>query len=405
VRQLQQAAAKHMCWMLDGDVPLDHFRQLVTGALLARYKFDEYKSDRRPKAGEGKLSIVAGKNAPMLRRELQRLLVLDDGVQTARDLANRPGADLVPEALAGFAQQLAKEHGLGFKKLSAARLAREGYVGLTAVGGGSSHPPVLFALMHEPKARRRGAKPLCLVGKGITFDSGGISIKPTEGMWDMKADMGGAACVIGAMQAVSSLKLPVPVCGVVAAAENLPGGRAYRPGDVLRYRNGRTVEIRSTDAEGRLVLADGLLYAQEVLKQKRIVEFSTLTGACVRALGSQYIGLMSRSPVLAKEVRQAARVGGEAVWELPLHPEYRLLIESEVADIKNTGGPNAGAQTAGWLLQEFIAPKVEFVHLDIAGVFIAAKKEKYWTQLGATGAGVRLAVALAEAAGAVKRRR
>jgi leucyl aminopeptidase len=176
----------------------------------------------------------------------------------------------------------------------------------------------------------------------------------------------------------------------------MPGGRAYRPGDVLRFANGRTVEIRSTDAEGRLVLADALLFAQRTLKLCRIVEFSTLTGACVRALGHQYIGLMSQSDSLKEQVKQAGAESGELVWELPLHPEYRSLLDSSVADVRNVGGPYAGASTAAMFLHEFIDEDTEYVHLDIAGVFLAEKEEKYWSQPGATGAGVRLACALAQ---------
>ncbi|MCH7472404.1 leucyl aminopeptidase [bacterium] len=395
LRQAGQGGADSVCWLMDGKVQPRHFRQFVDGALLFSYKYKQYKSKHAPH-GVKRLTIVAGSNARAWRKELSELLVIDSGVRIARDLANMPGNDLAPLDLADFAKKVAKDNGMSFRALSKGELKRGGYVGISAVGRGSANPPVLFTMAHKPKKVRRGAKPLCLVGKGVTFDTGGISIKPWDGMWDMKADMGGSAAVIGAMQAIARLDLPLQVVGVVAAAENMPDGSAYRPGDILRYRNGRTVEIRSTDAEGRLVLADALLFAQGVLKQKRIVEFSTLTGACVRALGNQYIGLLSRSAELAKQVKAAADLSGEAVWELPMHLEYRAMLKSPVADIRNGGGPLAGASTAGWFLHEFIQEGTDFVHLDIAGVFLANKADKYWSQPGATGAGVRIAVRLAQ---------
>jgi len=395
IRQLNATGLTELLWLLDGEVPAERFRQLVAGALLVAYRYEQYKAKPKSPAPELKLIIIAGHNLAAFKADYSRLKLIDDGVSTSRNLSNAPANDLTPEDLAAYGKRLAAQHGMAFTMLNARELAAGKYAGITAVGGGSTHPPVLFSMAYKPAKTKRGAKPLCLVGKGLTFDSGGLSIKPWEGMWDMKADMGGAAGVLGAMQSIAALKLPVEVLGVVGSAENMPDGRAYRPGDILRYRNGRTVEIQSTDAEGRLVLADALLYAQETLKQHRIVELSTLTGACARALGQQYIGLMSRSPELAAQVKQAAAESGEAVWELPLSPEYRSLIDSSIADIRNVGGPLAGAQTAGWFLQEFIENGTEYVHLDIAGVFMADKEHKYWGQLGATGAGVRLAVALA----------
>lgn len=385
-------------WHLDGKVDPARFAQLISGALLSDYEFQAYKSETSGARNASKLIIVAGSNTPAFKAEVAAALAVNVGVCTARDLANCPPNDLPPAALAARAKEICANHGLAFKMLDRKQLQAGGYTGLISVGQGSSNEPVLFSMTYKPEKASKDAAPLCLVGKGITFDTGGISIKPWDGMWDMKADMGGAAAVIGAMQAIALLKPPMAVTGVVAAAENMPDGAAYRPGDILKYRNGRTVEIHSTDAEGRLVLADALIYAQETLGQSRIVEFSTLTGACVRALGHQYIGLMSRAPELAGLVKTAAEQSGELVWELPLHPEYRAMIKSSVADIKNVGGALAGAQTAGMFLHEFIQDGTEYVHLDIAGVFLAEKVEKYWSQAGATGAGVRLAARLADLA-------
>lgn len=398
----QRNGAKSLAWFLDGAVPVAVFRQLLMGLLLADYQFKDFKAQSTKPGVELSVTIVAGVNAAMFRRELQRLEAINDGIRLTRDLANLPANHLSPQALAARAKTMAGKNGLRFKQLEAKELAAGGYAGLIAVGQGSANPPVLFTLTYTPAKAKAAAKPICFVGKGITFDSGGLSIKPWEGMWDMKADMSGAAAVVGLMQVIAALKLPVPVTAVVAAAENMPDGKAYRPGDILKYRNGRTVEIHSTDAEGRLVLADALLYAQQTLKQKRIIEMSTLTGACVRALGNQYIGMLSRSAELKALVLQAADLAGEPVWELPLHPEYRRLLESSCADVKNVGGPLAGASTAGMFLYEFIEPGTDYVHLDIAGTFLGEKEHKYWSQSGASGTGVRLCTILTELAGGVK---
>ena len=396
IKELQKSGYKNIAWYLDGETPSSVFDCLVTGAQLAAYSYTEYKSKSNLKDSPVKLTVFAGKNAAAFRRRLNRLIAIDAGVSTARDLANLPGCDLVPLDLAAFAKDMAKREGLVFKSLSAAQLERGGYAGLVNVGRGSANPPVLFTLTHNPAKVSSKAKPLCLVGKGLTFDAGGINLKPFDGMWNMKADMGGAACVVGAMQSIARLNIPTKVTAVVAAAQNMPDGNAYLPGDILRYRNGRTVEVQNTDAEGRLVLADALLYAQDTLKQRRIVDFATLTGACARALGPQYIGMMTRADLLKKQVQDAASLSGEAVWELPLNVEYRKLLESTVADVRNIGGPIAGAQTAGWFLHEFIKDRTEYVHLDIAGSFIVGKADKYWSAPGMTGSGTRLAVELAD---------
>ncbi|MBN2083091.1 leucyl aminopeptidase [bacterium] len=396
VRELRRMNKTVATWILDGKFPLEHFTQLVTGALMADYRFLDYKSQKPAQLAKEQLVIVAGANAPAFKRELARLQAIDAGVRVARDLANTPANDLVPLDLADFARRLAKEHGLSFKALSAAQLEKGGYVGLTQVGKGSVHPPVMFTLTYQPKVSNRQAQPLCLVGKGLCFDAGGVNLKPWEGMWNMKADMGGAAAVIGAMKSIALLKPRVEVTAVIGSAINVLDGKAVLPGDILRYRNGRTVEIQNTDAEGRLVLADALLYSQQILKQRRIVDFATLTGACARALGVQYIGLLSRAQGLKADVERAAEISGENTWELPLHPEYRLQLKSSIADVRNIGGAIAGAQTAAWFLHEFIEEKTEYVHLDIAGTFLTEKEDKYWSQAGMTGSGVRLAVALAE---------
>ena len=392
ILQACQNGSQHICWVLDGNLEDDDFRLLLDGARLADYDFNKYKSDSQPE--KLSLTVVAGSRVAAFKKILARNTLIHAGVSLARDVVNTPASDLTPLELAEVARKTCKQHGMQFKAINKAQLEKGGYNGITAVGQGSVNDCVMFSMSWVPAKKSSGSKPLCLVGKGVTFDTGGISIKPWDGMWDMKGDMGGSAAVIGAMQAIASLKLPIEVHAVIGSAENMPDGKAYRPGDVIRFRNGRTVEVHSTDAEGRLVLADALLYAQETLKQKRIIEFSTLTGACVRALGNQYIGMMSHNEEFKYEIRRAAATSGECTWELPLHPEYRSLLKADTADIKNVGGPLAGAQTAGWFLHEFINPGTTYAHMDIAGVFLASK-EKYWKAAGASGAGVRLAVELA----------
>ncbi len=391
-----KTGAQALTWLLDGAVPTNAFRLLAMGLLLSAYRFSEFKAQNGKPRAEKTLTIVAGANAASFRKELKRLETLNGGISLARDLANLPANHLAPLDLAARAKAMCAKHGLRYEQLGLKEITANRYAGLIAVGQGSANPPVLFSMTYKPLKAKAGAKPLCFVGKGVTFDSGGLSIKPWDGMWDMKADMGGAAAVVGIMQAIAELQLPIPVIGVVAAAENMPDGKAYRPGDILTYRNGRTVEIHSTDAEGRLILADALLHAQQKLKQRRIIELSTLTGACVRALGNQYIGLLSHSAELSALLARAAELSGEEMWALPLHPEYRRMLDSTCADIKNVGGALAGASTAGMFLYEFIEPGTEYAHLDIAGTFLSDKEHKYWGQAGATGSGVRLCTVLAE---------
>jgi leucyl aminopeptidase len=398
IKHARQYQYKSLRFHLE-DTSLETFERLLEGVLLVEYQFKHYKGGTAKAKPESslELEISAGSQNTQYKNALARIEKTIAAVNYARDLANTPGSDLVPEDLAAAAKALAKQYGFTYTQLTAAQLKQQGYVGITAVGQASEHAPVLFSLEYKPAKVKAGVQPLCFVGKGITFDTGGISIKPWDLMWEMKGDMGGAAAVLGIFKAIGELKPGLPVTGVVGAAENMPGGKAYLPGDVLRYKNGRTVEIRSTDAEGRLVLADALLHAQRKLKQNRIVEFSTLTGACFRALGPQYIGLMSNFAGLAALVAKAGEVSGELTCTLPLHPEYHSQIKSTVADIKNSGGALAGAQTAGWFLHEFLDEGTQYVHLDIAGPFATDKDNKYWSEPGATGVGVRLGTALLDA--------
>jgi leucyl aminopeptidase len=294
---------------------------------------------------------------------------------------------MTPRALAEAAEAVSKKHGLAFELHGRNGIEKMGMNLFLAVSQGSAEKPQLVKLSWIPKGENAKKKPLALVGKAITFDSGGLSIKTAGGMEDMKVDMAGAAAVIGAMELVARIKPPFPVHAFFGACENMPSGTAYRPGDVIRGKGGPTVEILNTDAEGRLVLADVLAWAVEH-EPAAIVDLATLTGAVMVALGPTMTGLFANNDPLAGELLEAAHGAGESIWRMPMPPEMEELIKSPIADIKNTGGRFGGSITAALFLQRFVA-KVPWVHLDIAGA-ASADKERGVNPRGATGAGVRL---------------
>ncbi|MEN8143578.1 MAG: leucyl aminopeptidase [Gemmatimonadota bacterium] len=303
----------------------------------------------------------------------------------ARRLVTLPGNIATPAYLEEQARGLGERHGLRVEAWGPDRLRSEGFGALLAVAAGSRVEPRFLVLEHQGT----GGAPTVLVGKGVTFDSGGISIKPASGMEDMKYDMAGAAAVLGAMRAVAELDLPRRVIGLIPATENLPSGTALKPGDVIRGLSGTSIEVINTDAEGRLILSDALAFATR-LKPVAIVDLATLTGACVVALGHHAMGLMASDDTLARSLKVAGESSGERVWRLPLWPEYRRQLDSDIADIKNSGGRDAGTITAAWFLRDFV-DETPWVHLDIAGVAWAEKAGPYQPK-GATGAGVRLLV-------------
>lgn len=326
--------------------------------------------------------------------EIQRGEILAAGVNLARRLVNEPPGDIYPESFANEAVSVAEGCGLAIEVWDRARLEAERCGSLLAVGKGSDRDSRLVILKYN--GGPEGAAPLAFVGKGVTFDSGGLSIKPTDGMKTMKCDMAGAAAVVGAMQAIAQLQLPVNVIGLCGLVENMLGGSAFKLGDVLRARSGKTIEVLNTDAEGRLVLADVLDVALQHQPAK-IVDLATLTGACVVALGNDIAGLMTNDQTWGDEVRAAGEIVGEPLWPLPMFPEFSEQIRSEVADIKNTGdGRWGGAITAAKFLEEFVAGK-PWVHLDIAGpAFLEGSKP--WQDAGGTGFGVRTLVEIARRA-------
>ncbi len=354
---------------------------VAEGALLASYRFTTYKSD--PKACRIESLVVVGTGAEA-DRGIQRGVRVGRAVALARDVVNEPAAAMTPRRLAEIATQVAEDEGLAIEILDEIAIVNEGLGGLAGVALGSDEPARLIRLTYDPPG---ATCTLALVGKGITFDSGGLSIKTAEGMETMKTDKSGAAAVLGAMSALPALGPPVKVVAIIPATENMPGGAAIKPGDVLKIRNGKTVEVLNTDAEGRLVLADGLSLAVEA-EVDAILDLATLTGACVIALGRRIAGLMGNHDGWTGQVREASERAGEPVWPLPLPAEYRKLIDSDVADIKNiSGGRYGGALTAGLFLQEFVGD-VPWAHLDIAGPARSDDDEGYLSK-GGTGFGVR----------------
>jgi leucyl aminopeptidase len=359
------------------------------GSLLAAYRFGRYKKEGKETALES-ITIVA-KGGKRVRDAVDRGAAVAGAVAMARDLVNTPAGDLTPPIFADLAAKVADDVGLGVEVLDEKAAAKAGLGGLLGVGKGSDNPPRMVKLTYTPAAGKpRGH--VALVGKGITFDSGGLSIKPGEGMMTMKIDMSGAAAVLGAMSVLPVLGIPVQVTGYLCLAENMVSGRATRPGDVLTIKNGTTVEVLNTDAEGRLVLADGLSLATAE-NPDAIIDLATLTGACMVALGPRIAGLMGNDDALLDQVRSAADRAGEPVWPLPLPTEYRRDLESEIADLKNiAGGRYGGALHAGLFLQEFVDGK-PWAHLDIAGPARSESDDAYVPK-GGSGFGVRTLVEL-----------
>ena len=371
------------------ELEVDEPEELVTlGYLLGQYRFEKYLSDPKPSKT---LSLVFA-GASDVGGGVAKGRVLADAVGLARDLVNEPAVAKAPVELASTAQRLADDGGLEIRVYDEDEIVAEGFGGLHGVSLGATNPPRMVVLRHTHEAATRT---VAFVGKGIVFDSGGLSIKSAKGMETMKTDMSGAAAVFGAMQAIAALDLEVNVIGITPLTENLTGGSAQRPGDVVRARNGKTIEVMNTDAEGRLVLADGLALAAEE-EPDLIVDIATLTGACAVALGPNIGGVFAADDDTVLAVVSAAKRSGEQVWQLPLERSYRRFIDSDVADVRNTSKVTyGGAITAALFLAEF-AGDGAWAHIDIAGPARAAKGEHYVSP-GGTGFGVRTLVAIAEA--------
>ncbi|MEO0082683.1 MAG: leucyl aminopeptidase [candidate division WOR-3 bacterium] len=367
----------------------------IEGAVLGSYRFDKYKKpkedDTKPVAGLTCVFANTKNLSAAMRRSCAKAEVLCAAVSFTRDLGNEPSVVKPPEKLAQIAEGLAQEGRINVKVMHKPELKKLGMNGILAVGAGSHNHPCLVRLTYTPKVRPK--KTICLVGKGITFDSGGISIKPSQGMEAMKDDMAGAASVLGIFHYLGKVDIPVLVHGLVPLAENMPGGGAQRPGDIIRHYGGKTSEVISTDAEGRLILADALAYGSE-LKPNLMIDIATLTGACVVALGDEYSALLGTDDDTIRKLISLGLKQGEFFWQLPLPERYKSHIKSNVADMKNVGKPqNAGTIAGGLFLKEFVAEGVPWVHIDIAGP--AYTKDGWdYAPAGATGVPVRTIAAL-----------
>ena len=361
--------------------------RVAMGLRLRNYKFDTYKTQNKDNGKETKLdkvTIMSGSSGAA-RRAFSTLDKIAEGVDLARDLVNEPANILYP---AEFAKRLKALSKLDVKVevLGETQMKKLGMGSLLGVGQGSEHESQLVVMTYN--GGEEGVPPLAFVGKGVCFDTGGISLKPAASMEDMKGDMGGAACVSGLMHALAARKAKVNVVGIVALVENMPDGKAQRPGDIVTSMSGQTIEVINTDAEGRLILADALWYCQDRFKPKFMVDLATLTGAIIIALGKEYAGLFSNDDKLAERLTALGSTVGEKVWRLPMGPAYDKLIESKFADMKNVGGRDAGSIAAAQFLQRFVN-KTPWVHLDVAGTAMASPGSPTNISWG-SGWGVRL---------------
>lgn len=374
---------------------------LAEGALLGLYEFKRYRNSQSGAEGNGE-----GKSLDeliILERDEHRVRALADGAakgsllaecaMLARDLVNEPANVVTPERMAQAAAEVAREAGLGVEILGREDMAIHKMGAMLAVAQGSANDPRLIVMDYRGDPERPENN-VALVGKGVTFDSGGVSIKPSASMWEMKGDMSGGAAVIGAMKGIAALRPKINVFGVVPAVENMPSGTAQRPGDIIRAMNGKTIEVDNTDAEGRLILADAICYVKEARGARRVVDAATLTGAVVVALGHVASGVMGTSQALVDAVLAASKATGEKMWQLPLFEEYKRQNRSEYADVKNTGGRPAGSITAALFIGEF-TDGVEWAHLDIAGTFLSERVNGPLVK-GATGVPTRTLIRLAE---------
>jgi leucyl aminopeptidase len=372
--------------------PGEAARAVAEGLVLGAYDFTELKSADPDKPAPVSLDaatiLLADGTDELAAGEGARIgEIIARAENLARDLGNQPGNVATPTYLAQTAERIGREHGMKVTVLGPRELEAEGMRALLAVSQGSSQEPRMMVLEH--RGGEEGEKPLVIVGKGLTFDAGGISIKPAQGMEDMKFDMCGGAGTLAAMQAIAELQLPINVVGIVPSSENLLGSRAMKPGDIIRAHGGKTIEIVNTDAEGRLILVDAISYARRY-EPAAMLDAATLTGACVIALGHAATGVMGNDEGLVREVIAAGEATGERCWQLPMYDDYREQIKSDYADLKNSGGRPAGTITAGWFLREFVGDW-PWVHLDVAGTAYGEGKVSYLTR-GSTGVPTRIFV-------------
>jgi leucyl aminopeptidase len=392
VRHLKSKSVKKIAWALDPDhADGEYACAAVEGAILGEFDPDRYKTDDDKKSVDA-FAVVAAGGAADLDEAVARGRILAEAQNFTRGLVNEPANRLTPSKVAEAARQMASEYQLECEVLEREQMEKLGMGALLGVAQGSAEPPVLVAIRYRP-ARADSKSHLGLVGKGVTFDTGGISIKPADGMEKMKYDMAGGAAMIGAMRAIAQLKPAVPVTAFIPCVENMPGSRAQRPGDIVTAMSGKTIEVINTDAEGRLILADALTYAR---KQgcTHLVDAATLTGAIVVALAHLNVGLFANNDTLRDRVLRAAKAEGEHMWFMPLEDDYKEYLKSAFADLANVGGRWGGAVTAAMFLKEF-AEDTPWVHLDIAGTAWLEESKPFLAK-GPSGVPVRTLVRLAE---------
>ncbi|MBI2672338.1 leucyl aminopeptidase [Candidatus Woesearchaeota archaeon] len=362
----------------------------VLGARLGAYEYTKFKTKNKNEINKIELfSIITKEQGKKIEDAVKKAIILTDSVFLVRNLVNDPASLKTPLMIAEIVRKVAKNSGLRYKVYRKKDLEKMKMGAILGVARGSEQEPAMVVLEYNG---RRKAKKIALVGKGITFDSGGINLKPWEGMTNMKMDMAGAATVLGIMRTASLLKLNINLIGLMPLTENMPGGNATKTGDILTGYSGKTIEVSHTDAEGRLILSDALSYAEKNYKPDKMIDFATLTGACLVALGSKIAGLMANNKDLTKELQNSSENTGEKIWELPLYDEFKKDVESKVADVKNLGHPKgyAGTITAASFLSTFVE-KTAWAHLDIAGTAWSDETSNYLSE-GGTGFGIRLII-------------
>ena len=394
-RILRGKSVKTIAIMPRADGDAEKVAQIAAaGAVMGLFEPDKYRKEKEKREIKSAVILIEGADKKAVQRGADHGRIVGESANFTRDLANEPGRYLTPTILADRARQMAKEVGLTYDALDQKRMEKLGMGSLLGVSRGSDEPPKLIVLKYEPsRSKARKGELLALVGKGITFDSGGISLKPGENMELMKYDMTGAATVIGTMRAIAKLQPSIPVLGVAPCCENLPSGKATKPGDVLEAMTGKTIEVINTDAEGRLVLADAIAYAKK-LGATKIIDMATLTGAVSIALGDVNTAILGTDQELIDGVIAAGKEVGEKFWQLPLDEEYTKQIKSDIADIRNVGGKKAGTITAAAFLKEF-AEDTPWAHLDIAGTAWGDPATPYRSK-GPTGIAVRTLVEFIE---------
>jgi leucyl aminopeptidase len=386
VRHLKSRSIREAAFVADDAATAE---AVVEGAILGDYEPDAYKSDKDGGKAFERIAVAA----PDADNAVRRGRILAEAQNLARDLANEPANRLTPMILADRARTMAQEAGLEYEVLDQDRMRQLGMGSLLGVAMGSAEPPALIVLRYQPPDTPKGSAHLGLVGKGVTFDTGGISIKPADGMEKMKYDMAGGAAMLGAIRALAQLQPAIPVTALIPAVENMPGSRAQRPGDIVKSLSGKTIEVLNTDAEGRLILADALAYARQI-GCTHLVDAATLTGSIVVALGHIYVGAFANDDALLGKLMAAAKAEGEKMWQMPMDDEYKeQYLKSAFADLPNIGGRWGGSVTAAMFLKEFADP-APWVHLDIAGTAWLDDPKPYMAK-GPSGVAVRTLVRLA----------